>query len=138
MTQTRVDLKLHGVRELQQALQSLGAQVAGRLGANAVRAGARAIVARAKTNAPIKTGALRRSIRVFTDRGEARLGGATRTAYAGTRLYYGWFLEFGTQHIAPRSFLRRALDEAAQEAVNKMADNLSKGIAREVAKRGAQ
>jgi len=127
-----------GEKDLELALKRLGGGVAGRLGANAVRAGARVIVNRAKQNAPVDSGALRKSIRVFTDRGEARLGGSTRTAYVGTRLFYGWFLEFGTQHIAAQPFLRPALDEAAQEAVNKLADNLGKGIIREVSKTGAR
>jgi HK97 gp10 family phage protein len=127
-------LKFSGGPELERALRELGSEVAGRLGTNAVRAGARVIAAAARSKAPVRTGTLKKSIRVFDDMEAKRAGGAIRTAYAGTRVFYGRLVEFGTQFIPAQSFLRAALDESAQQAVDKMADNLAAGIERETAK----
>lgn len=127
-------LKFSGGPELERALKDLGSEVAGRLGTNAVRAGARVIAASARTKAPVATGNLKKSIRVFDDVEVKRAGGSERTAYAGTRIFYARFVEFGTRFVPARSFLRSALDESAQESVDKLADNLANGIERETAK----
>lgn len=125
-------LTLTGGPELDAALHELGGKIAGRLGTNAVRAGARVIANVAKARAPRGTGALKKSIRMFDERDDRF--GTTRTAYAGTRLFYGYWVEFGTAHSPARSFLRSASDEAAQDALNKLVDNLGSGIERETAK----
>lgn len=129
------DLKITGARELNAALLELSSEVAGRLGQNAVRAGARVVAAEAKLRVPVDTGALKRSIRVFTDR-ERKDG--ERTAYAGTRLFYGKFSEFGTAHEPARQWLRPAIDEGGQRAVDKMTDNLGAGINRVAVKHGGR
>lgn len=128
------ELKFSGGPALEAALRDLGSEIAGRLGSNAVRAGARVIAASARSKAPVLTGALKNSIRVFEDQDVRRAGGAERTAYAGTRVFYAKFVEFGTVHVPARSFLRAASDESAQQAVDKLADNLGAGIERETAK----
>lgn len=131
----KIDLKMFGGPELERALKELGGQIAGRLGENAVRAGARVIATEARARAPVNTGKLKRSIRAFQD--TERRGGE-RTAYAGSRLFYARFIEFGTRFIAARSFLRDALDTAGQKAVDKMVENLRGGIERETAKHRAK
>lgn len=127
------DLRLSGAKELEAALRELGNEVAGRLGENAVRAGAREVAKAARTTSKFvdRSGTLRKSIRAFSER--QRLKGE-RTAYAGTRVFYGRLLEFGTQFIPARSWLRKALDESGQQAVDKMVDNLRSGINRVAAK----
>lgn len=125
-------LTFSGGPALEAALRELGGKIAGRLGSNATRAGARVIVNQAKARVPVDTGALKRSIRTFTD--PAGRGGSTRTAYAGSRARHAHLVEFGTRFMPARSFLRSALDEAGQAAVDKMAENLGKGIIRETAK----
>lgn len=128
-------LTFSGGPELEAALKELGGQVAGRLGENAVRAGARVIATRARRTTAFfdDTGRLRRSIRVLREI-DRRSG--ERTAYAGTRVFYAAFLEFGTVHMAARPFMRRALDEGGQDAVNALAANLATGIERATAKHG--
>lgn len=126
-------LTFSGGAELDRALRDLGEKVAGRLGENAVRAGARVIAARAKDHVPVKTGELKRSIRAFQET-ERRAG--ARTAYAGSRLFYARFVEFGTVHVAANSFLRKAADDNAQAVVDKVIENLGAGIERETLKRG--
>ena len=75
------------------------------------------------------TGTLRRSIRV---RREIDRRTGERTAYAGTDVFYGRMVEFGTVKMPPRPFMRPALDAGGQEAVNAIATNLADGIEREV------
>ena len=132
-------ISLKGAPELEAALKQLGGAVAGRLGENAVRAGARVIAAQAKSTArwTDRTGTLRKSIRAFSDPASRQSGGTQRTAYAGSRDFRARFFEFGTVKMAARPFLRPALDTGGQAAVDKMVENLGRGIEREVKKRGA-
>lgn len=127
-------LTLKGGRELERALRDLSDKAAGRLGINATRAGSRVIVNSAKNKVPVRTGALRESLRVFDDNELNRSSRSQRAAGAGTRLFYGRFVEFGTAHVPARSFLRAAQDESAQAALDKLAENLGAGIERETAK----
>jgi HK97 gp10 family phage protein len=121
-----------GGPQLEAALRDLGSKAAGRLGTNAVRSGARVIANAAKATAPVRTGELKKSIRMFDERSQT--GGTERTAYAGTRLFYAYWVEFGTAHSPAQSFLRTAADTAWQDAVDKMKENLAQGIERETAK----
>ena len=59
-------------------------------------------VQKAKTYAPVRTGALRESIH-FIRRGFEVL--------LRSRVFYAGFQEFGTRFIAPRLFITRALEE---------------------------
>lgn len=130
----KVAYNFRGGAELERALKGLGSHVAGRLGLNATRSGARVIANAAKTKAPIRTGELRESIRTFDDRAINRLGGRERTVFIGSRLFYAYFVEFGAAHTPAQSFLRGAVDESANDAVNRLSQNLGNGIEREAAK----
>lgn len=129
------DLKITGAAELERALKQLGTDIAGRLGQNAVRAGAREFVNEAKQRVPVRTGALRASIREFT---LAERRQYERTAWVGSRLFYARFVELGTAHAPARSFLRAARDESGQAVVDKLTNNLGRGIDRETAKYGGR
>jgi len=61
----------------------------------------------AKTQCPVKTGALRNSItkEVYADE---------HTAYVGSDLPYSLYVELGTRKNAANPFLRRALDKAEE------------------------
>jgi HK97 gp10 family phage protein len=128
-------LTFSGGPELEAALRDLGEKVAGRLGENAVRAGVRVIATRARQNGRWvdRTGTLRASIKVLR---QLDRGAGTRTAYAGSNDFRAKFFEFGTVHMAARPFLRPALDQGGQEAVDKLASNLSSGVSRELARYG--
>lgn len=127
-------ITISGEAALARALRDLGGKVAGRLGSNAVRAGARVIASDAKRRAPRDRPLYFRTIRIFTDPADRRSGGGSRTAYAGSRSPVGWLLEFGTRHSAAQPHLRPALDQAGSKARDKMISNLVRGIERETAK----
>lgn len=124
-------LTLAGGEAIERALRELGGKIAGRLGENAVRAGARVLLADAKRRAPVKTGALKKSLRVF--RHVDRKTGE-RTVYVGTRLHYGRMAETGTARQPARPYLRPALDEGGPAATDATGKNLWRGIERETAK----
>jgi Bacteriophage HK97-gp10, putative tail-component len=78
-------LTFSGGPELEAALRDLGNKVAGRLGENATKAGARVIAAEARARVPVVTGRLRKSITVVGDGDLRRRGGTARAAYATVR-----------------------------------------------------
>ena len=59
----------------------------------------------AKTNCPVKTGALRDSIYQTTDKTDL-------VSYIGSEKPYAFYVEMGTRKFAPRAYLRRALSDA--------------------------
>lgn len=76
------------------------------------------VVAEAKQLAPVRTGALRRSIQIGSGSEAARTGLTGVTIEADTsgetgRNYAG-FVEFGTRFMAPRPFMRPALRKYAK------------------------
>lgn len=72
--------------------------------ADRLEAMGRASVRQARANMPVRTGASRASVTSEVDR-------ATLTMRFGSPLLRVRFLELGTEHMAPRAPLRRALDE---------------------------
>lgn len=125
-----MDYTLKGQEELLKNLEKLGSKLHKALEA-ATAAGALLVVNDAKTNAPYKTGTLRRSIHIggFTslvpdyNPGDARntqtfgdLGKGKKTDTAvelkiGTDLIYAAPQEFGTSTIPAHPYLRPAVDE---------------------------
>lgn len=127
-------MKITGADKLERALRELGTEVAGRLGTNAVRAGARVIARDAKRRAPVgETGDLKKSVKVPK---QVDRTANSRVAYAGSKLFYSRFVEFGTSRAPAKPFLRPAMDEQAQAAVQKMLDNLGAGINKVIVKNG--
>ena len=98
-------------------------------------AGARVAAAAARRNAPVgETGALKKSIK-------ARWAAADRKspqkeALVNAKVFYARFVEMGTRFISPRPFMRPAVDENQGAIVGKMAENLSRGIDRELKRIG--
>jgi HK97 gp10 family phage protein len=130
-----VKLTFTGGKEIEARLRELGGAVAGRLGVNATKAGARVIAAAARQRVPVVTGRLKKGITVVGDDDLRRQGGSTRAAYATVKgVRYAHLVELGTAHSAAKPFLRPALDESGQEAVDRMGANLWGGIERELSK----
>jgi HK97 gp10 family phage protein len=129
-----VKVTFTGQRELEKALRDLNQAMSRILARNAVLAGAEVIASAAKSRAPLgEDGLLKRSIQTFEDRTE-NSSGTKRTAYAGTRLYYAYWVEYGTVHMSAKPFLRPAIDENFSEISNKMGENLANGFERELSK----
>lgn len=142
-----------GLAELHKALQQLPVEIERKLLQGALRAGLKEMQAAAKANVPVKSGALRDSIkvRVRNKKDRWRLKGSV---VAGNKTaYYAHMVEFGTAaHLikpknrkslffagvmrelvehpgaAPKPFMRPAFDAAAAAAINAFADKMRTGL----------
>ena len=155
------ELKVEGLRELQNQMKALGGKTARRLRGNALRAGARAALKAVQSAAPVrsKPGGIKRG----TGTSKKKEGGAvfSRVSFPGnlkrsiklTRLkqsdtdawvaiksdFYGRFQEYGTinkNKLKARKFAERAVNSVAPQMLKKISDNAAKGVKRELKKRG--
>ncbi len=131
----RTDFRIEGAREMERLLKELGPVAAQRLGDQALRAAGKTIVEEARRLVPVDTGRLRASIVVRTER-RAKSEDQRRVLIGflkpASRLAH--LVEFGTVRMAPRPFLRPALDGKAGEALDTMGKTLARGITREARK----
>lgn len=161
----KVAFRIEGAKELDDLLKQLPGRTAGRIGSNALRAGARVIRDEAKRVVPVDTGDLRDSIKVITGRADRRTQRIVHVGSFGPDSRLAHLVEFGTavhritakagkvlayisgfQRVFARSvlhpgakpqpFLRPAGDAKAREALDTMGDVLGVGIEREAAKLG--
>jgi len=149
-------VKVHGLKELLEALEDLGSEVAGSSGKgktnlvkNALMYAADPVKDQAIKDAPF-SGALdddgihlRDAIRKrrqpepdpdiaaneVVDVGLFKSG-------KGKRVFYGAFLEFGTSNMSAQPFLRHALEANRKEAINRFRKNLATGVIRVAKKVG--
>ena len=103
-------LKVTGIQELIKEFNSLDASVSGPLLDDAARAGAQVIADIATHKAPIRTGALLKSLNALPD--VDRESATRAVAYAGTPLRYAHIVEFGSRFMPARPYLRPARDES--------------------------
>lgn len=150
------DIVIHGMRELELNLQNFPEKLQRKALANSLRAAGRIVRDIARGKVPVKSGKLRRSIRVTIKRTNGRV---IARIIAGRRVkpndpYYAWFVEGGTRRhtisaklkgslqigggiwldkvehpgAKPTPFLGPALDEGAEQALIVMRDALSAEI----------
>lgn len=144
--------RFKGGAELQKALNQLPAKLERNVMRSALRQGANVIRDEARSNVPVKTGALKKSIKVST---RARRGQVTATLKAGGKdAFYAHMVEYGTaphdiavkskkvlvfedggkatraRHpgISPKPFMRPAVDDKADEAVQAVANQVRKTL----------
>lgn len=152
------ELHVSGLSELDKLLKELPAKIEGNIMRGAVRAGAKVMEERAKQAVPVDDGDLRDSIKVTT---RSRRGKVTASVRAGgKKAFYAHMVEFGTaRHFikprkrkslffaglarevvdhpgsAPKPFMRPALDNSQQEAVDAAAAYIRARLAKEAAKK---
>jgi HK97 gp10 family phage protein len=153
-------LQIKGLKELYQTLQELPAKTERNILRGAVRASASVVRERARELVPIKSGALKKSIRIST---RTKGGNVTAAVRAGSKTaYYAHMIEYGTASfytgsgktvgrpysigptdqatggalkinvqfvsevlhpgIAPKPFMRPALDQSAPKAIEAFAN----------------
>jgi HK97 gp10 family phage protein len=131
----RIDFDIKGADEMERLLKELGPKVAARVGDQALRAGARPIVAEAKRLVHKRTGELRKSITARIERkrkdDDERVVLIGFKAPASRRAHLE---EFGTAHSRAHPFMRPAMDSKAGEALDEIGRVMAKGITREAAK----
>lgn len=154
------DIRIEGLDDVLAALKALPDSITKNAAPFAMRKGANVIAKEAKARARVRTGNLQKRIAVRKRKrrppGVALaysvgvLGGASAT-YGNTKgnrrkgivgqkyqkestAYYWRFLEFGTEKLAAKPFLRPAFDSKAEEAVKAIADGFRTGLTRAVTK----
>lgn len=152
------EIRIQGLADLKRALNDLPAKIEKNIMRGALRAGANEIKKAAQANVPVKSGALKNSIKVSTRARKDRYMRARVTAGDKTA-FYAHMVEFGTaaHRIRPkgkkslffagiartavehpgaeqRPFMRPALDSASQAAVQATADYIRNRLAKERAK----
>ena len=129
-----VSFKMTGLDALDKALKKLESKVQRRVLNKAARAGARVVQKRAKALAPVRTGALRRAIRVVTMKAKKGQGKVAVTVKSGRGekrdVFYAHMVEFGTIGARTRPFMRPAFDETQKEQL----DAIGKTLAQEIIK----
>ena len=90
------------------------------------RAGAKIVLAAAKRLAPVRTGALAKSIKVRALPRSRKLIGTTTRLVNDGNIFYGGFVNYGTKRQRAKRFLNDAADEvresATDEAIRVMRD----------------
>lgn len=151
---------IEGLDEVLAAMAVLPDSITKNAAPFAMRKGADVIAKEAKARAPVRSGNLRDRIAVRKRKRKPTgaaiaysvgiLGGASAT-YGNTKsnrrkglvgqsyqkqdtAYYWRFLEFGTEKLAAKPFLRPAFDSAAEAAITAIADGFRTGLTRAVTK----
>ena len=156
----KIEFKIHGAKELDALLKQLPGRVASRVATNSLRAGARVIRDEAKAQVPVKTGELKRSIKVITGRADRRDSRIVHVGVFGRMSGLAHIVEFGTgpriaadadgymtfqvngqwvrkKQVAPspqQPFLRPAAEIKAAAALNTIGTTLGAGIEKEALK----
>jgi len=152
------EIKITGLDELERSLKDFPLRVAKNIVARTVYAGAAIVRNEARAICPVRTGALRRSIRIKRSRSPR---GSFQVVYnVGPGLWYGRLVEYGTKahKITPRfkkaikigevlgewashpgagkrPYLRPAFDKSTRNIIEAMRAKLKAGIDAEYAKR---
>lgn len=122
-----VTTEFKGLAELTAALAEIDSESRKKIIPATLREIAKPVLERAKELVPVRTGALRDSLRLSTGgpkkSGEARINVLSRLPY--------WHqVEFGNVHQAAEPFLRPALIQQAPELIQKFGDGYRKRIER--------
>lgn len=139
----KVDISMVGNKELERKLHRLDIQLQRKIVRGSMRKAMRQVRDEARNLAPVRTGRLQRSIKQQqrTRRGVTRASIVTGERRelgipANARGYYPAALEYGYRrngrHIPGRSFMRRALYSKRSGVLRDLADDINRGIMREV------
>jgi HK97 gp10 family phage protein len=148
-----VEIKIEGLKELEKALLALPDKIAKRILARSVYAGAAVVRKAAREKCPVKTGKLRKSIKIKKRRSKDRRE-VVYSVFVGE--FYGRMVEYGTQSHrikakkgkvmgkdgrfgsevdhpggSAKPFLRPAFDSSTHQIIEAMKAKMAEGIAKE-------
>lgn len=120
--------EIKGLEQLISKLNNLPEKLEKKVIRAAVRKGAILVRNKAREKVPVKTGTLKKSIKIRSNRVANGIIsfkiGPTNDKKKGTDVFYGRFIEFGTSKMAAKPFMRPALDESETEVLNVVIDNI--------------
>jgi HK97 gp10 family phage protein len=128
----RVKFKLEGAKALERQLKALPDKVERQILRQAVTAAAKPVLEEAKAQAPVKSGALRTSLKVRA--GKRRKGSVgrqvvTKDGFFKGEQFYGAFIELGTKFIEAREFMLNAFRRNKNFAIALIRAHIKAGIA---------
>lgn len=135
------ETQVKGLKELNKILEQLPIKLQKRAVRKALRAGSRPIIQKARSLAPVDTGALKKSI-IYAQRRDPTRGaiGFLKSSVAGKGKQntgsekkrvpskYAHLVEFGTSRAPAQPFMRPALDSAGNDAIKKITEVLIKEV----------
>jgi HK97 gp10 family phage protein len=137
----KIIVKIEGAQEMERALKQLGVRIARNVANNALRAGAKLIVAEAKRLAPrskkgrkgrIAPKVMAQLVKAGADEVEIRIGVGRPWGSIAHLLEFGHVSknQYGGPYgfVAPVPFLRPAIDTRRAQALNEIGRVLAKGI----------
>ena len=131
-----VDISLIGDKELIRRFNALPAKAEKKVFRQAARKVAKMILVSAKQKCPVRTGALKESLKVKAmKRSRNRIGiligsGSDEPVLSGDT-FYSAFVELGTKKTAAKSFLRPALEQNRARGMEMLREEIGKGVERE-------
>jgi len=119
---------IEGVEQLETKLKGLGSAVATKIGSDSLVAGANYLAKEIRRRAPVRTGALKRSVRsqivrIFGSNLLVRTIGFVRPGRS-----YSHLVEFGTVKAAAHPFVRPSLDAGHNRIIAEIGARLGRGI----------
>lgn len=126
---SRIDIRALGVPELQRAFDELEKKMQNKIVREATKAAAEIIFHSILAKVPVDLGKLRDSLELKKMGGRRRIGYRVVTGKT-EGVFHGSFVELGTAHQAPQSFMRSGLDENRTAATNVLIDHISDGISK--------
>jgi len=134
-----IDISLTGDKALQKKLNRLPKVMQKKIVRKALREGARPVLASARSKAPVRTGAMKKSLKLRARR--ARRGNFGVEVRTGTRAelgipendpgYYPFSVEFGHGNVPAQPFMRPALDENREPALKIIGREIGRGVEQE-------
>lgn len=149
-------MSLQGAEGLKAAFQQLGPKIERKILGPATRKGMAIIVKEAKSRAPVLTGTMKRAITTRASKGAKRRGvtsvnlvfntkkfpqlisfAKTKTIEKGKnkgnpkRYFYPAFIEYGTDKMVAKPFIRPAFDTRKEDAANTIIESCWAGIRKE-------
>lgn len=123
--QKKVKVSIQGAQELAKELRTMGEKASDILSVSA-QAGGKIALDYAKANCPVKTGALKNSLKQSVNKVSETKADVV-IDYDKT-LYYGTFVELGVKGRSPNPFLRNAVDNNIKEINNAIVEAVAKGV----------
>ncbi|QGP56900.1 phage protein, HK97 gp10 family (plasmid) [Piscirickettsia salmonis] len=124
----KVSFSVEGLRELEQKLKTLEPKKIRSLNRRALRKAAEPVETQMKANAPQKSGALVESIKRRSKKGKGRRTIVNVTVGPTRKIHYAIEQEYGSSHQPARPFIRPALNDNAQKAINIFKSDLTRAL----------
>ena len=133
------------VASVEKKLKELEPKIAKKIVRDSLKAGAKPVLAAAQAKVPVKSGLLRRNIKIRAGKrsraGQSVVVGFKDGAFKGDA-FYGAFIEWGHQAgkganaktVPAQPFLRPAIDEQEERAAKIIIDGIWAGISKEFVK----